>query len=268
MSCPESLRVNAYFDGELDAPSALEVELHMESCAECRALLEDLGRVRSAVRNEFAATTAPAGLSARISRALDAESGVSAAVIRRTRRARWGVRPFWAGAMTGVGGALVAAALAVLLWTPVPTSSLLDTLVAEHVNSLLPGHLIGVESTDRHTVKPWFAGHADVAPLVEDFAAQGFTLIGGRADYLDNQRAAVIVYQRGRHIINVFSWRKEARLPLRDVTRDGYHLAFWQSGDLQYCAVSDVGWDDLRTLERLFRELGVREAMPRAPESG
>jgi anti-sigma factor RsiW len=262
MSCPESLRVNAYFDGELDAPAALELERHLGSCSECRALLAELERVRRVVRNDFAATTAPASLTVRISRALDAESGGSAARMRGARGGRWGIRPFWAGAMTGMGGALAAAALAVLLWAPVPTSSLLDTLVAEHVNSLLPGHLIGVESSDRHTVKPWFAGHADVAPLVEDFKAQGFTLIGGRADYLDNQRAAVIVYQRGQHIINVFSWKKEARLPLRDATRNGYHLAFWQSGDLQYCAVSDVGWGDLRTLERLFRELDAREAPP------
>jgi len=268
MSCREALRVNAYFDGELDASSALEVERHIEGCAECRALLEDLERVRSKVRNEFAATTAPTALSRRIGRALDAESSGAAGARGRARGTMWGVRPFWAGAMTGAGGALVAATLAVLLWAPVSTNALLDTLVAEHVNSLLPGHLIGVESTDRHTVKPWFAGHADVAPLVEDFAPQGFTLIGGRADYLANQRAAVIVYQRGRHLINVFSWKKEGRLPLRDVTRSGYHLAFWQSGDLQYCAVSDVSGEDLRTLERLFRELGARESMPRVLPSG
>jgi anti-sigma factor RsiW len=268
MSCPESLRVHAYFDSELDPPSAIETERHLENCADCRALLKDLERMRNGVRSDFGANRAPAALRERLNRTLVAESGGSAPAARGARAAIWRARPFWAGALTGVGGALAAAALAVLLWAPVSSAALLDTLVGEHVNSLLPGHLIAVESTDRHTVKPWFAGHADVSPLVEDFAAQGFPLIGGRADYLANQRAAVVVYQRGRHIINVFSWKNAARIPLRDTSRNGYHLAFWQSGDLQYCAVSDAGWDDLHTLERLLRALGTREALPRLPQSG
>jgi anti-sigma factor RsiW len=72
--------------------------------------------------------------------------------------------------------------------------------------SLMPEHLIDVVSTDKHTVKPWFPGHADVSPAVADFEMQGYKLIGGRADYLGHQRVAVVVYQRGSHIINVFSW--------------------------------------------------------------
>ena len=83
---------------------------------------------------------------------------------------------------------------------------LLDDLVADHTRSLLGSHLIDVVSTDRHTVKPWFAGRTDVSPVVADFADHGYRLVGGRADYLDHQRAAVVVYQHGAHVINVFSW--------------------------------------------------------------
>ena len=109
-----------------------------------------------------------------------------------------------------------------------------------------------MESTDRHTVKPWFAGHADVSPTVTDFSDQGYKLIGGRADYFDRQRAAVVVYQHGAHVINVFSWSADgARLP-KDTTRNGYHLAFWKIGNLNYCAVSDTGWDELAKLESLM----------------
>ena len=75
-------------------------------------------------------------------------------------------------------------------------------------------------------MKPWFAGHVDVSPAVYDFAAQGYRLVGGRADYFEHQRAAALVYQHGAHVINVFSWAGEGTLP-GDTTRNGYHLAFW-----------------------------------------
>ena len=123
----------------------------------------------------------------------------------------------------------------------------------------MPGHLTDVVSTDRHTVKPWFAGHADVSPVVADFSEQGYRLLGGRADYLDRQRAAVLVYQHGAHIINVFAWTGGAHGFPQRTTRAGYHLAFWRVGDLEYCAVTDAGWDELTGLVNLLRDLGARD---------
>ena len=137
---------------------------------------------------------------------------------------------------------------------------MLDELVAAHVRSLMPAHLTDVVSTDRHTVKPWFAGLADVSPVVADFEPQGYRLVGGRADYFARQRAAVVVYAHGPHLINVFSWVSgPGGLPQR-ATRSGYHLAFWQAGNLEYCAVSDAGWDELLGLVSLLRELAARDA--------
>jgi anti-sigma factor RsiW len=90
--------------------------------------------------------------------------------------------------------------------------------------------------------------------VVADFEAQGYRLVGGRADYVQHQRSAVVVYQHGAHVINVFSWAGNGRSLPADTTRSGYHLACWQAGDLQYCAVSDTGWDELAGLTRLLRE--------------
>jgi anti-sigma factor RsiW len=149
--------------------------------------------------------------------------------------------------------------LLTFLLVPAPRDLLLDGLVTEHVASLVPGHLVAVASTDHHTVKPWFAGHADVSPTVADFANSGFALVGGRSDYLARQRAAVLVYRHGAHVINVFSWRAEGSRAPRDATRDGYRLAFWRTGDLQYCAVSDTGWDELHRLRDLLQSSAAGE---------
>jgi anti-sigma factor RsiW len=135
-----------------------------------------------------------------------------------------------------------------------------DEVLNAHVNSLLSTHLIDVVSTDKHTVKPWFAGHTDVSPLVADFEPQGYKLVGGRVDYLEHQRAAVVVYRHGAHVINVFSWAATQRSLPGNVTRNGYHFVFWKAGDLQYCAVSDTGWDELLGLVRLLQDLGGRDA--------
>ena len=166
----------------------------------------------------------------------------------------WRMRPFWMGALGGVGGTAIAATFAFLLFLPRFANPLLDQLVSAHVRSLMPSHLIDVVSTDKHTVKPWFAGHADVSPVVADFEPQGYRLVGGRVDYLEHQRSAVVVYQHGAHVINVFSWGGQGRALPADVTRSGYHLAFWKAGDLEYCAVSDAGWDELVGLVRLLKE--------------
>jgi anti-sigma factor RsiW len=257
------MRVQAYFDGEVDAVSALEIERHIERCPECRALLEHLTQTRAGIRRELEFATAPPQLRASIETLLEEEArgtreaGKAREVGRelppRTRPG-WRPRPFWLGAM---GGAALAAGMALFFIVPTLSDPVLDDLVSAHVRSLMPLHLTDVISTDRHTVKPWFAGHADVSPVVADFADQGYRLVGGRADYFEQQRVAVVVYQHGPHVINVFTWVAGRRALPEFATRSGYHMACWKLGNLQYCAVSDTGWDELQGLVRLLHDSGA-----------
>jgi anti-sigma factor RsiW len=264
VQCAEALRVQAFFDHELDAISSVDVERHLEHCAECRALLQDLEQARVALRRDLTYERAAPALRDRVLQTLDeqsaapAESNAAPAPSNVRRPISKLKRTFLWGAFSGAGGMALAAALAFFLLVPTLTGSLMDGLVGAHVRSLMPDHLIDVVSTDKHTVKPWFAGHADVSPAVADFATQGYTLIGGRADYFEGQRAAVTVYRHGAHAINVFSWAGSGILP-RDSTRNGYHLAFFREGNLDYCAVSDTGWDELRGLVGLLKDLSQRE---------
>jgi anti-sigma factor RsiW len=260
VQCPESLRVQAYFDAEVDSVTAADIERHMEHCAECRALVQDLEQLRAAMQRDLPHLHAPAALRARLSRALDQESTAKSS--RRFTWPRWRLtaQPFWVGTFSGGFATAVVAVLAFVIWAPRLANPLVDDLVGAHLRSLMSSHLIDVVSTDKHTVKPWFAGHTDVSPVVADFEAQGYRLIGGRADYLDHQRAAVVVYQHGPHVINVFSWADSQRGLPAYATRNGYHLIFWKSGDLEYCAVSDTAPDELLGLVRLLQGLSTPDA--------
>jgi anti-sigma factor RsiW len=255
VQCAESLRVQAVFDGELDAVSAAAVERHAERCPECQALLEQLERTRASIRRDLDYGQASPELRGRIARMLDAQEAAE----RRAARPAWRARPFWLGTVTGAGAAL-AASVAVVLLAPLLAARLPDELVTAHLRSLEPGHLTAVISTDRHTVKPWFAGRTDVSPVVADFGAQGYRLVGGRADNLDHQRMAVLVYEHGAHVINVFTFPPGREALPAERSRLGFHIVCWRGGDLGYCAVSDAGWEELANLRQLLLGEAVRDA--------
>ena len=77
MTCAEGLTTQAYFDGEVDAVAAAGIERHVAQCASCRALLKDLERTRTAIRN-MPQPGAPPALRARILRSIDEEAAAEA----------------------------------------------------------------------------------------------------------------------------------------------------------------------------------------------
>lgn len=240
MSCPRKLEVQACLDGELDAVSSAAVERHVEGCAECAALRAEIETVRYLLRDEAPYHRAGDLFRDRLHNALDREQGV--------RR----LPAFWKGAASGAAAVAMAATLMLMLFRPSVQDQIAQDVVSAHLRSLMGTHLIDVASSDRHTVKPWFDGHADVAPPVVDHAAQGFTLVGGRVDYVHGERAAVVVYRHGAHVVNLFVWRNDGRASPGARTRNGYHLLAWARGDLFYCAVSDTDPQELKVLQKLI----------------
>jgi anti-sigma factor RsiW len=133
------------------------------------------------------------------------------------------------------------------------TNETASALVDTHVRSLLPGHLLDVQSSDRHTVKPWFAGKTDIAPAVVDLSDKGFPLLGGRLDYVDGHTAAALVYGRRQHTINLFVWRAASAEPGGgSFAVRGYSLVHWTNGGLSYWAVSDAAGSELEAFREAY----------------
>jgi len=239
-ACPDKEDLlQALLDGELDAANAKACETHLKTCGGCaRAFgrLQDL-RARLAAA---AAHPAPESLRTRITAQL-AEPEPS------RRRPRIGAS--WA---LGTGVAALAASLALVAIRPV--APLEDELVSSHIRSTLAGHLVDVETSDRHVVKPWFNGRVDFAPPVPELAAAGYPLVGGRLDYVHGRVVAAVVYRRNRHVINLFAWPASVGPDLTRMAnaRNGYAVTRWRERGLEFWAVSDIDPADLEAFRRAF----------------
>jgi anti-sigma factor RsiW len=256
MNCQDAQHLlSAYADGELDLVHSLQVEKHLAGCPACAEAEKNLRSLHTALAAPSLRYAAPAALRARIQAAQEEAPAVVAATPPLATREPW-LRPvaLAAGFLVMIG---VGATLGILLSRGrTANGQVEDWVVAGHVRSLQVNHLTDVVSSDRHTVKPWFRDKLDFSPLVPDLAADGFPLTGGRLDYLDGHPVAALVYQRGKHAINVFTWPAQAvgdRL-LREFSRQGFHLRDWQRGGMNYWAISDLNDEDLDQFVQLFRQ--------------
>ncbi len=250
MTCAERLRTQAFIDGEIAGVDADAVERHIEGCADCQAFCSEAAEMSDSIRSLLHRRSAPPGLRRRVEEMIEAER---ASVSRLDRPERPTGNGFWRGVFSGAGISALAAGLAVLVMLPPSAVTLADRLTDAHVRAMIQGRQIQVASSDHHTVKPWFAGKLALSPPVADFAAEGYRLTGGRLDRVAGSTAAVVVYQHGRHEIDLFVWAdRGAALPAAAVSH-GYHVIAWKRRDLDFAAVSDTAQPELAHFVELVR---------------
>ncbi len=229
MTCAEAKPLlHAFVDCELDPVTSFAIEAHIKDCEACSLALEEIGELHSALQSPALYYRTPAGLE------------------KKGRVKRSPIKWEWLA---------VAAALLITIlagWQMRRQNQ--DTMVAElmnsHVRSLMAEHLFDVRSSDQHTVKPWFTGKLNFAPEVTDFAAQGFPLVGGRLDYVDGRAVAALVYQRNKHVINVYIWPGSTAASMNQ--RDGFNFDHWTENGMNYWAVSDLNRAELDQLAKLL----------------
>jgi anti-sigma factor RsiW len=243
MTCDEAeILVHALIDGELDAGHAREVEEHIAGCPRCAALISEYREMRKAIADSDLVYKAPPELRRRIEASLPQP---------RVQSRRSVLRGF---AMGSAVSAIAATGIVALVLRNDDEQRILSEVVSAHLRSLQAGHLTDVISTDQHTVKPWFNGRLDVAPPVIDLTAQGFTLIGGRLDYVDTRPIGAVVYRRRSHVINLFvaQTANTERRAAKTETLQGFNIRRWSDRGLNYWAVSDIGADELAEFGEKF----------------
>jgi anti-sigma factor RsiW len=249
--------MNAYADHELDLVRTLDIERHINECQVCARAHQNLAALRSSLANSSFYFKAPLGLEQRIR-----------ADLRKAqpRPARRSFPRIWIPLAAAASLAVVALALWAVLRVPGASEErlLAQAVVSGHVRSLMAAHLVDVESSDQHTVKPWFDGKLDFAPDVRDFKAESFALTGGRLDYLADRPVAALVYRHDKHFINLFIWPAAGQADRGDTltTQQGYVLIHWVQSGMNYWAVSDASEATMRRFTSLVHDRGSPTTKP------
>jgi anti-sigma factor RsiW len=241
MNCQQAKPlIEPYADGELDAAAILELEKHIHDCPACALAWRNTQALKEALKQDALFFAAPKELRRKIKGELYSQLST---------KSRWG---FWSwnwltATTTSVAFACLALLLTVTLTGPSAQQQFAREIVSSHIRSLMASHIMDVVSTDQHTVKPWFNGKLDFSPPVKDLAVQGFPLIGGRLDYLGGRDVAALVFQRNKHLINLFIWPVTATgsepVPLMPI--NGYNLIHWSEANMTFWAVSDLNGKEL-----------------------
>jgi len=245
MNCNEAKAVlNAYLDKQLDAIETKDVAEHIGECPACGDEYRKLVEVTSAIHSGAVRHKAPGNLERRLIKSLkhyDSKTGFSIASV-------------WSYSLPSL---IFGIALGWILMTNYSTRQVrndeLHAVVAAHVRSLMVDHITDVASSDSHTVKPWFHGRLDFSPTVRDLTQQGYPLIGGRMDYIEERAVAALVYRHRKHTINLFVSPLNTEPGIRqNAGYNGYNIIHWDDGQFSYWLISDLNNKDLAHFKELL----------------
>ena len=236
-----ALLIHAYLDGELDPIHVVEMERRLAADPALAAERDRIEALRSVIVERLPRERLPEGLLSRIERA---------AGVRRER-----AHPSWqALAAAVILAAVMASGATWLMLRPGPAQASAELVVASHVRALMAPQPIDVNSSDRHTVKPWFNGRIPQSPQVVDLTDKGFPLVGGRIDVIGRNPVPTLVYRNRQHLISVVARSNAGSMsaPERH-TIAGYNVLSWNDDGIAYWAVSDLGIGELESFTQAFR---------------
>ena len=238
-------KLDTYLDGELAATEARAVAEHLRECAACAA--DALSRVQQkrAIREAGQRFAPNPAFRARIEKNL------------APRRSLLGNR-LWLPILAISVGVLVAGAMFLTLRRS--QQQLIGELVDQHVATLASANPVDVISTDRHTVKPWFAGKIPFTFNLPELQDSPFVLVGGKVSYLGQSPGAELIFHVRQHQISVFIFQDRGDGGPRENDWAGTDLSFqvrsWRHNGLRYFVISDVGSQDLDKLSELIKAAG------------
>jgi anti-sigma factor RsiW len=241
-------KLDAYLDSELPEGEARAFGEHLRECAACAA--ESLSKVQQkrAIQAAGHRFKPDAAFRARIQKSIAAPSPV-----------RW--NRFWFPVLATAIVLLIAAALPLALnRSHGGEQQLMSELADLHVATLASSNPVDVVSSDRHTVKPWFAGKIPFTFNLPELQDSPFVLLGAKVSYLNQSPGAELIFRVRQHQISVFIFQERAFGDLRADEAVQSALSFnvrnWSHNGLRYFVIGDASAQDLDKLSELMKAAG------------
>ena len=241
--------IQELLDNRLDALRRGEVERHVELCIECRREFEALRWTKSFVAKQFSAKPAPSELREKILRTLEAEAASMRTIPFRPSVQMRKLNPIlaWAAALVALGS---------LAFIFIPRQRTLPQAVAHDFRSYQKQKLtLELNTPDTKRMEAFFARRdLPFAPHVYDLRPRNYRLVGGRVQYLREQRTEWVVYHgpNNRALVCQMYVGKVAELPRGSVEREhggkkfyvyqvnGVTMVFWQDRKVVCVLISDM----------------------------
>jgi anti-sigma factor RsiW len=241
-------KLDAYVDGELPIDEARAMDEHLRGCGSCAA--EGLRRVQQkrAVQGAAQRFIPDPAFRARMQKSIAAPT-------------RWSGR--WLA--TFVAAAVAASLIAGFFFLAFRggrknEQQLLSELVDQHVATLVSSNPVDVVSTDRHTVKPWFAGKIPFTFNLPELQDSAFVLVGGRVCYVGQSPGAELIFRIRQHQISVFILQAQGLRQAGENEDQRTALSFevrsWSHNGLRYFVIGDASAGDLDQLSGLIKAAG------------
>jgi anti-sigma factor RsiW len=236
-------KLDAYFDGELPADEARALDEHVRQCPACTA--ESLRRLqlKRAVQAAGRRFVPDPAFRLRIQKSIAAR-----------RPSLW--TRSWLPILATACAVIVIASL-LTLKRDRREQQLVSELADLHVATLASANPVDVVSTDRHTVKPWFAGKIPFTFNLPELKDSPFVLVGGKVSYLDQSPGAELIFRIRSHQISVFIFQERAT---QGAQSSGTILSFqvrsWVQNGLRYFMIGDASVQDLDKLSEMLKNAG------------
>jgi anti-sigma factor RsiW len=237
-------KLDPYLDSELPERELAEVESHLHTCTSCAA--DALGRLQlKRMMQAAAARYSPTPeFRLRIEQSIRAKS-------------RWSFG--WIAQLAAATAVLLAIVGAAALWMRHSAREQALTELADlHVTTLASTNPVDVISTDRHTVKPWFAGKLPFTFNLPELAGSPFTLVGGRMVYFEHNPGAELLFALRKHHLSVFIFQENAGVISGNASpttarRLAFNMETWTESGLRYVVISDASASEVHQLSELLR---------------